>query len=80
MELNSNQARKRAEAIFKKEERARDGALAMMEYKVEARAVREKTARLRGLRLAKEVVEKEAELTKKPVTFKLRIRKQIKLS
>ena len=80
MELNSNQARKRAEASFKKEERARDGALAMMEYEVEVRAVREKTARLRGLRLAKEVAEKEAKLTKKPVTSKLKIKKQIKLS
>jgi hypothetical protein len=51
--LNANQARARAEASFKKEERAREGAKAMMEYEAEARATREKTARLRALRLAK---------------------------
>jgi hypothetical protein len=72
LELNFNQARKRAEARFKKEERARDGAKAMMEYEVEARVVREKTARLRALRLAKELAEKEAKPTKKPVTSKRR--------
>ncbi len=45
---------KRAEAAARKEERAHDGAQAMMEYKAEARATLEKTARLRALRLAKE--------------------------
>ena len=44
----------KTEAIFKKEERARDGAEAMLEYEAEGRAVREKTARLRALRLAAE--------------------------
>lgn len=66
LELNSNQARERAEASFKKEEGARDSAKVMMEYEAEARLIREKTARLRALRLAKEVAEKEAKLTKKP--------------
>jgi len=46
LQENSDQNRKRAEAAFKKEERARDGAKAMMEYEAETRAVREKTARL----------------------------------
>jgi hypothetical protein len=52
LQENSDQNRKRAEAAFKKEERARDGAKAMMEYEAKTRAVREKTARLRALRLA----------------------------
>src|SRR5258708_22971669 len=51
----------RAEAGFKKEERAREGAKAMRDYEAEGRAVREKTARLRSLRLAKEATEKAAE-------------------
>jgi hypothetical protein len=48
---------KRAQASFKKEERGREGAQAMSEYEAEGRAVREKTARLRALRLAKEAAE-----------------------
>jgi hypothetical protein len=51
----SDKARRWAEAVFKKEERDRDGRAAMAEYKVQARATREKTARLKALRLAKEV-------------------------
>jgi hypothetical protein len=52
---NSEEAqKKRAEASFKKEERDRDGAKAMLEYQVEGHAVRDKTARLKALRLAKE--------------------------
>jgi hypothetical protein len=52
--MTSDQARQRAERLFKKEERARDGSAAMIEYKAEAIATREKTARLRELRLARE--------------------------
>jgi len=52
--MTSDQARQRAEKLFKKEERARDGSVAMIEYQAEAIATREKTARLRTLRLAKE--------------------------
>jgi hypothetical protein len=51
----------RAEASFKKEERAREGAKAMREYEAESRAVYEKTARLKALRLAKEAAEKKPE-------------------
>jgi hypothetical protein len=54
----SDEARARAEANFKKEERAKDGAQAMMEYQANSRMVREKTARLRALRLAKEAADK----------------------
>jgi hypothetical protein len=50
----SDKARRWAEAVFKKEERDRDGRAAMTEYGVQARATREKTARLKALRLAKE--------------------------
>lgn len=54
-----DEARARAEANFKKEERARDGAKAMMEYQANNRLVREKTARLRALRLAKEAADRK---------------------
>ncbi len=50
----SDKARRWAEAVFKKEERDRDGRAAMTEYGVQARATREKTVRLKALRLAKE--------------------------
>jgi hypothetical protein len=52
-------ARARADANFKKEERAKEGAKAMMEYQANERLVREKTERLRALRLAKEAADKE---------------------
>jgi len=52
-------ARARAEASFRKEERAKDGAKAMMEYQANTRIVREKTERLKALRLAKEAADKE---------------------
>jgi hypothetical protein len=49
--LNSERAR--AEAVFKKEARQREGEKAMAEYEAAQRAIREKTARLRALRLAR---------------------------
>ncbi len=52
--MTLDQAGQRAERNFKKEERARDRRAAMIEYEVQARAIREKTARLKALRLAKE--------------------------
>ena len=55
----SNDARARAEASFRKEERAKEGAKAMMEYQADSRMVREKTERLKALRLAKEAADKE---------------------
>jgi hypothetical protein len=42
------------EKSFKQEARALDGREAMTEYEAQARATREKTARLKSLRLAKE--------------------------
>jgi hypothetical protein len=52
-------ARTRAEASFKKEKRAKEGAKAMMEYQANSRMIREKTERLKALRLAKEAADKE---------------------
>ena len=52
----SDQARQRAERVFRKEERARDGRAAMIEYEAHAIATREKSALLKALRLAKEAV------------------------
>ena len=59
MTTKSNEARARAEASFSKEERAKEGAKAMMEYLANSRMVREKTERLKALRLAKEAADKE---------------------
>jgi hypothetical protein len=63
---NSKDAMERAEASFKKEERAREGAKAMREYEAEGRAVLEKTARLKALRLAKEAADREVEPEDEP--------------
>ena len=54
MNSNSNQAQQRAEKLFKKRERAQDARQAMIEYEAHALVVREKTARLKALRLAQE--------------------------
>jgi len=52
---NSKEAlKKRADARFKQEERALDGRKAMTEYEAQVLAIREKTARLKALRLATE--------------------------
>jgi hypothetical protein len=53
-EERTTEARTRAEASFKKEQRAKEGAQAMQEYLASGRAVRERTERLKALRLAKE--------------------------
>jgi len=55
----SNEARARAEPSFRREEPAKDGAKAMMDYQAKARMVREKTERLKALRLAKQAADKE---------------------
>ena len=55
---NSNEAKARAEASFKrKEEQARQGAKAWAEYEAQRRAIADKTERLRALRLAKEAAQ-----------------------
>lgn len=58
--MNSDAARARAEAAFKKEQKAREGAIAWAEYEARAKATLEKTARLRAQRLANEATKKKA--------------------
>lgn len=58
MTRNPDQARNRAEASFKKAQRAQEGAEAMAEYVAQGRAILERTERLRALRLAKEAAER----------------------
>jgi hypothetical protein len=58
LRAKSNEARARAEASFRKEQRAQEGAKAMMEYQANSRKVREKMERLKALRLAKEAADK----------------------
>jgi hypothetical protein len=61
------EAQARAEASFKRKElQARDGKLALTEYETSVRATREKTARLKELREAKEAADREA-AAKNPV-------------
>jgi hypothetical protein len=52
--MNSDEAHRRAQALFKKEQQLRDGQQAMAKYQAELRAMQEKTARLRALRLARD--------------------------
>jgi hypothetical protein len=56
---NHDRNQGRAEAMFKKEERLRDGQKAMAEYEAERRAVGDKIARLRALRLARDAAVKQ---------------------
>ena len=66
MATNSKDAQARAEASFKKKEiQLREGAKAMAEYQAAGRAEREKTARLKLLREAKQAAEAEAEAAAK---------------
>ena len=58
MTTESNKARARAEASFRKEERTKEGAKALMEYQANSRMIREKTERLKALRLAKQAADK----------------------
>ena len=71
-----DQAGQRAERNFKKEERARDGRAAMIEYEVQARAVRVKTERLKVLRLAKEAQAQTAEPPAKPTKRRRETRRE----
>lgn len=69
-EARSTEVRARAEASFRKEERAKDGAKAMMEYQANGRVLREKTARLKALRLQKEAADRETEVAGKATAGK----------
>ena len=54
MSVNTDEARRRAETLFKKEQQVREAQQAMTEYQAGLRMMREKTARLRALRLARD--------------------------
>jgi hypothetical protein len=54
LSMNADEAHRRAEALFRKEQQSREAQQAMAEYQAELRAMREKTARLRVLRLARD--------------------------
>jgi hypothetical protein len=58
LSVNTDEARRRAETLFKKEQQLREAEQAMTEYQAELRAMREKTARLRALRLARDAASK----------------------
>jgi hypothetical protein len=61
----------RAQAAFhKKEAQAREGAVAMAEYKAAGQAERAKTERLRALRLAKEAADRTAAAIARPTSQK----------
>ena len=57
--MNTDEARRRAEALFKKEQQSPEAQRAMAEYQAELQAIREKTARLRALRLARDATNKK---------------------
>ncbi len=65
-EARSTENKARAEASFKKEERAKEGAKAMLEYQANGRVVREQMARLKALRLAKEAADAAAPAPPEP--------------
>ena len=52
--MNTDEVRRRAETLFKKEQQLREAQQAMTEYQAGLRMMREKTARLRALRLARD--------------------------
>ena len=54
MALSVRSDKARAEALFKKEGRLREGRKPMAEYEAEGQAIQEKIARLRALRLARD--------------------------
>jgi hypothetical protein len=57
LEMSTNSDKARAELLFKKEQRLRDGQMAAAAYEAEQQAVQQKTARLRALRMARDAAE-----------------------
>jgi hypothetical protein len=51
---STNSDKARAESLFKKEERFRDGQIAAAAYEAEQQAIRQKTKRLRALRVTRD--------------------------
>jgi hypothetical protein len=58
LSVNTDEARRRAETLFKKEQQLREAQQAMTEYQAGLRMMREKTARLRALRMARDAANK----------------------
>jgi hypothetical protein len=54
---STNSDKARAEALFKKDQRLRDGQMATATYAAEQLAIQQKTARLRALRIARDAAE-----------------------
>jgi hypothetical protein len=52
--MDSDEAHRRAEALFKKQQQLNDGQQARAEYQADLIAVQQRTARLRALRLARD--------------------------
>lgn len=68
-------SRERAEARFERLQRQkREGEAAMMDYEAQAKAVDDKTARLKAARMAKEAAEREAAANAPPKPTKTRKR------
>ena len=59
--MNSDEARKRAEKSFRREEPRRDARKTAPDYEARAIDIREKTERLKALRLAKEAQAKNSD-------------------
>jgi len=59
LSMDVDEAHRRAEALFKKEQQLREGQQAMAEYQAKLEAMREKTARLRALRLARDTAKQK---------------------
>lgn len=57
LEMSTNSDKARAELLFKKEQRHRDGQMAAAAYEAEQQAVQQKSARLRALRMARDAAE-----------------------
>jgi len=74
---NLDEARRRAEALFKKEKELREGEQGMAKYQAELRAMQEKTARLQAVRLARDAANQNSALVKRKVLAASRPRKHL---
>jgi hypothetical protein len=59
--MRTNSHKGRAELLFKKKLRLRDGQIAAAAYETEQQAIRQKTVRLRALRMARDAAKENAE-------------------
>jgi hypothetical protein len=68
--MDSEDAQRRAGALFKKEQQLREAEKAMAEYQAQLQAMRDKTARLRALRLARDAANTQTPKKPRPVKRK----------